>query len=80
LRGGRRLLTERRPILLLEIFGDRLQTFSLLEELGYVCFDSDRKTVIGPETVNVVALNRELDRRMAEALNSLGYPVPPPDL
>jgi FkbM family methyltransferase len=80
LRGGRRLLTERRPILLLEIFGDRLQTFSLLEELGYVCFDSDRKTFIGPETVNVLALNRELDRRMAEALDSLGYPVPPPDL
>lgn len=80
LRGGRRLLTERRPILLLEIFGDRLQTFSLLEELGYVCFDSDRKTFIGPETVNVLALNRELDRRMAEALDSLGYPVPPPDI
>lgn len=80
LRGGRRLLTEHRPILLLEIFGDRLQTFSLLEELGYVCFDSDRKTSIGPETVNVLALNRELDRRMEEALNSLGYPVSRPDV
>ena len=78
LRGGRRLLTERRPILLLEIFGDRLQTFSLLQELGYVCFDSDRKTVVGPETVNVLALNRELGGRMAEALESLGYPLLPP--
>jgi FkbM family methyltransferase len=76
LRGARRLLTERCPILLLEIFGDRPQTFALLEEFGYVCFDSDRKTFVTPETVNVVALNRFLERRTADALRSLGYPVP----
>lgn len=80
LRGGRRLLTEHRPILLLEIFGDRPETFSLLEELGYVCFDSDRKAFVGPETVNVLALNRELDRRVADVLDSLGYPVSLPDV
>lgn len=76
LRGGRRLLSERRPILLLEIFGDRPQTFALLDEYGYGCFDSDRKTRVTPETVNVLALSRELDPRLAAALAELGYPIP----
>ena len=75
LRGGRRLLCEHRPILLLEMFGDRAQTFALLEEYGYECFDSDRKRFVTAETVNVLALNRELDRRVAVALAELGYPV-----
>jgi len=75
LRGGRGLCAERRPILLLEMFGDRPQTFALLEEFGYRCFDSDRKTVVTPETVNVVALDRQLDVRLASALAELGYPV-----
>jgi FkbM family methyltransferase len=75
LRGGRRLFSEHRPILLLEIFGDRTQTFALLEQFGYRCFDSDRKTFVVAETVNVLALNRELDGRPADALAELGYPV-----
>ena len=77
LQGGRRLLTERRPILLLEIFGDRPQTFALLEEFGYACFDSDRKTCVTPETVNVLALDRKFDRRIGVALTGLGYPISP---
>jgi FkbM family methyltransferase len=75
LRGGRRLFAEHRPILLLEMFGDRAQTFALLEEFGYRCFDSDRKTFVTPETVNVVAFNRELDGGPVDALAGLGYPV-----
>ena len=75
MRGGRRLLCEHRPILLLEMLGDRAQSFALLDEYGYECFDSDRKRFVTAETVNVLALNRELDRRVAVALAELGYPV-----
>jgi len=74
LRGGQRLFAERRPILLLEIFGDRPKTFALLKEFGYDCFDSDRHGPITAETVNVLAVTRELDHRVADALASLGYP------
>jgi FkbM family methyltransferase len=75
LQGGRRLLSERRPILLLEIFGDRVQTFAILEEFGYVCFDSDRKTWVTPETSNILALDREPGRAVINALAELGYAV-----
>jgi FkbM family methyltransferase len=75
LRGGRRLFADRRPILLLEIFGDRPQTFALLEEFGYRCFDSDRHSAVTAETVNVLAVNRELDQRVTAALAGLGYPI-----
>ena len=75
LRGGHRLLSERRPILLLEIFGDRAQTFALLEECGYLCFDSDRRTCVTAETSNILALDREPGRPVANALAALGYPV-----
>jgi hypothetical protein len=75
LRGGRRLFAERRPILLLEIFGDRPQTFALLEEFGYQCFDSDRHSAVTAETVNVLAVNRELDQSVTTALAGLGYPI-----
>ena len=44
LRGASRLLAERRPILLLEMFGDRIQTFALLKKIGYRCFC--RRTVL----------------------------------
>jgi FkbM family methyltransferase len=75
LQGGRRLLSERRPILLLEIFGDRAQTFALLAEFGYVCFDSDRKACVTAETSNILALNREPGGPVTNALAQLGYPV-----
>jgi FkbM family methyltransferase len=75
LRGGQSLFTEHRPILLLEIFGDRPRTFALLEEFGYDCFDSDRRERISDETVNVLALSRDLDRRVSDALSRLGYPI-----
>ncbi len=75
LRGGQRLFAEHRPILLLEIFGDRSQTFALLEEFGYECLDSDRRAPITDETVNVLALARELDHRVVDALAGLGYPI-----
>lgn len=75
LRGGQRLFAEHRPILLLEIFGDRPQTFALLKEFGYDCFDSDRRGPITAETINVLAVARELDHRVADALASLGYPI-----
>jgi FkbM family methyltransferase len=75
LRGGQSLFIEHRPILLLEIFGDRSRTFALLEEFGYDCFDSDRRERISDETVNVLALSRDLDRRVSDALGDLGYPI-----
>jgi FkbM family methyltransferase len=75
LRGGQSLFAEHRPILLLEIFGDRPRTFALLEEFGYDCFDSDRRERINDETVNVLALSRDLDRRVSDALSGLGYPI-----
>jgi FkbM family methyltransferase len=75
LEGGRRLLGERRPILLLEIFGDRARTFALLEEFGYVYFDSDRKTCVTAETSNILALDRQPGRPVINALAELGYPV-----
>jgi FkbM family methyltransferase len=75
LRGGGRLLPEHRPILLLEVFGDRPQTFALLEEFGYQCFDSDRHSAVTAETVNVVAVNREPDQSVTTALAGLGYPI-----
>jgi FkbM family methyltransferase len=75
LRGGRGLLAERRPILFLEIFGDRPQTFALLEEFGYNCFDSDRQSDVTAETVNVLAVDQELDQRVAAVLAGLGYPI-----
>jgi FkbM family methyltransferase len=74
LRGGRRLFAEHRPILLLEIFGDRPQTFALLKEFGYDCFDSDRRAAISAESVNVLAVARDLDHRVTDALVRLGYP------
>jgi hypothetical protein len=55
LRGGHRLFAEHRPILLLEIFGDRPRTFALLEEFGYDCFDSDRRERVSEETAKVLA-------------------------
>jgi FkbM family methyltransferase len=75
LRGGQRLFAEHRPILLLEIFGDRPQTFALLAEFGYDCFDSDRRAPISAETVNVIAVAPDLDSRIADALTGLGYPI-----
>lgn len=75
LRGGQRLFAEHRPILLLEIFGDRPRTFALLEEFGYDCFDSDRRAPITAESVNVLAVARDLDHRVADALAGLGYPI-----
>ena len=78
LRGASRLLAERRPILLLEIFGDRVQTFALLEKIGYRCFDSDRKAVVTSETVNIVALSGEFDGPASDALAALGYPMATP--
>ncbi len=75
LRGGQHLLAQHRPILLLEIFGDRPQTFGLLNEFGYDCFDSDRRTPISAETVNVLAVARDLDQRVADVLAGLGYPI-----
>lgn len=75
LRGGQRLFAERRPILLLEIFGDRPRTLALLDEFGYDCFDSDRRGCVTNETVNVLALPRDLDRRVSDALSALGYPI-----
>ena len=78
LRGASRLLAERRPILLLEMFGDRVQTFALLKKIGYRCFDSDRKTVVTSETVNIVALSSEFDGPASDALAALGYPISTP--
>lgn len=75
LRGGQRLFAERRPILLLEIFGDRPRTFALLEEFGYDYFDSDRRGRVIDETVNILAVSRDLDRRVSDALSRLGYPI-----
>jgi FkbM family methyltransferase len=76
LRGGQRLLAEHRPILLLEISGDRSRTLAFLEDLGYDCFDSDRRErVIKDLTVNVLALGRDLSSPVADALAGLGYPI-----
>lgn len=75
LRGGQRLFAHQRPILLLEIFGDRPQTFALLQEFGYDCFDSDRRAAVSAETVNVLAVARDLDDHVANALARLGYPI-----
>ena len=75
LRGGQRLFAEHRPILLLEIFGDRPRTFALLAEFGYDCFDSDRRARVSDETVNVLAVAPDLDSRIADALTGLGYPI-----
>ena len=75
LRGGQRLFAERRPILLIEIFGDRPRTFALLEEFGYDCFDSDRRERVTNETVNVLALSRDPDIRVSDALSGLEYPI-----
>jgi len=75
LRGGQLLFAERRPILLLEIFGDRPRTLALLDEFNYDCFDSDRRGRVTNETVNVLALARDLDKRVSDALSALGYPL-----
>jgi FkbM family methyltransferase len=75
LQGGRSLLRECRPILLLEIFGDRAPTFALLEGFGYICFDSDRKTWVTAETSNILAFGRDAGRPVIDALADLGYPV-----
>jgi FkbM family methyltransferase len=75
LRGGQRLFVEHRPILLLEIFGDRPRTFALLKEFGYDYFDSDRRARVSNETVNALAVAPDLDSRIADALAGLGYPI-----
>jgi FkbM family methyltransferase len=77
LRGGRKFFAERPPILFLEMFGDRPQIFGVLEECGYKCFDSDRRTGVIPETSNVLALPPELSNATADALTVLGYPLKP---
>lgn len=76
LRGGQGLFAEHRPTLLLEISGDRPRTLAFLEELGYDCFDSDRRErVTQNKTVNVLALGRDLRGPVADALADLGYPI-----
>jgi hypothetical protein len=76
LRGGQRLFAEHRPILLLEISGDRPRTLAYLEDLGYDCFDSDRREhVIENKTVNVLALRRDLRSPVVDSLAEFGYPI-----
>jgi FkbM family methyltransferase len=75
LRGGRNFFAEHPPILFLEMFGDRPQIFSLLDEFGYECFDSDRRTEVVSETVNVLALPPKLESHVADASRTLGYPL-----
>ena len=75
LRGGREFFSKQPPILLLEIFNDRPQAFALLNEVGYKCFDSDRRTGVVPETTNVLALPPELCDDAADALAALGYRI-----
>lgn len=45
------------------------------EEFGYDCFDSDRRERVTNETVNVLALSRDPDIRVSDALSGLGYPI-----
>ena len=75
LHGGRNFFAEHRPILLLETFGDRPRVFAALKEFGYKCYDSDRRTEVVPETVNVLGLPPELDQDAAAALAALDYPL-----
>lgn len=74
LHGGRNLFETHRPILFLEIFGDRHRVFAALSEFGYKCFDSDRRTQIISQTVNVLALPPDLPTSVGGALKALGYP------
>ena len=75
LHGGHIFFAEHRPILFLEIFGDRPQIFAVLKEFGYKCLDSDRRSEVVPETVNLVALPPELNSDVTAALQALGYPM-----
>jgi len=75
LQGSQKLFARHRPILFLEIFGDRPRVLGVLKELGYKCFDSDRRTEICPETANVLGLPPELEAAAADVLTSIGYPL-----
>ena len=75
LRGGAKLLRERQPFLLLEAYGERMSTFAFLASCGYRLFDSNRRAAIAQDSVNVLAIPKEVDQSVTDILAALGYPV-----
>ena len=56
LQGGRNVLSEAKPLLIIESFPPKQSTvLSLLNELGYRSMDADHHTSINSKTTNLIA-------------------------
>ena len=67
---------DHRRILFYESFNYHAEIPALLQDYGYLVFESDRHQAVVPETSSFIPLPNDCTPAVAPALAALGYPIP----